>query len=200
MNKFALAAVATAALGAAATSPANARITANGPQLTGIALQSVEINHPVVTAVTLPSGETVDLRQVEGASSRRWAMFGRRVVPLARGIGLATALAISTPIAVPAQTALTAAGTEFVLTTPGGRTLHSADLVGATLNIAAAGRRVEVTIRSVEEDRHAVRGLPPPPPTIKFASLSKRAVALGVYPLQRSPCFAIVRFALVQSQ
>jgi hypothetical protein len=71
MNKFALAAVATAALGAAATSPAYARITANGPQLTGIALQSVEINHSVVTAVTLPSGETVDLRQVEGASSRR---------------------------------------------------------------------------------------------------------------------------------
>ena len=71
MNKFALAAVATAALGAAATSPAYARITANGPQLTGIALQSFEANQPVVIAVTLPFGETVDLRKVERASSRR---------------------------------------------------------------------------------------------------------------------------------
>jgi len=85
-------------------------------------------------------------------------MLGRRVAPLARRIGLATALAISAPVAVPAQTGLMAAGTEFVLTTPGGRALHSADLVGATLNIAAAGRWVEVTIRSVEEDRDAVRG------------------------------------------
>jgi hypothetical protein len=71
MKKLALAAVATAALGAAATSPAYARITANGPQLTGIALQSFEANHPVVIAVTLPFGETVDLRKVERASSRR---------------------------------------------------------------------------------------------------------------------------------
>jgi len=31
-----------------------------GPQLTGIALQSD--NQPVLIAVTLPSGETVDLR------------------------------------------------------------------------------------------------------------------------------------------
>jgi hypothetical protein len=67
MNKFALAAVATAALGAAATSPAYARITANGPQLTGIALHSVEANQPVVIAVTLPSGETVDLRHTSGS-------------------------------------------------------------------------------------------------------------------------------------
>jgi ADYC domain len=81
-----------------------------------------------------------------------------RAAPLARGIGLATALAVAAPVAAPAQTALTAAGTEFVLIMPDARALHSADLVGATLNIAAAGRRVEVTIRSVEEDRHAVRG------------------------------------------
>jgi hypothetical protein len=62
MNKFALAAVATAALGAAAASPAYARMTANGPQLTGIALQAFEASQPVVTTVTLPSGEAVDLR------------------------------------------------------------------------------------------------------------------------------------------
>src|SRR6266850_6669205 len=85
-------------------------------------------------------------------------MLGRRAVPLARRIGLATALAIAAPVAAPAHTALTAAGTEFVLTTPAGRALRSADLVGATLNIAAAGRPVEITIRSVEEDRHAIRG------------------------------------------
>jgi hypothetical protein len=71
MNKLALAAVATAALGAAATSPANARVSGNGPQLTGIAQQSLELSHPVVTAVSLPSGETVDLREVGDASSRR---------------------------------------------------------------------------------------------------------------------------------
>jgi len=39
-------------------------------------------------------------------------MLGRRAVPLARRIGLATALAIAAPIAVPAQTTLTAASTE----------------------------------------------------------------------------------------
>jgi hypothetical protein len=71
MNKLALAVVATAALGAAAASPAYARVTGNGPQLTGIALQSLELSHPVVTAVSLPSGETVDLREVGDASSRR---------------------------------------------------------------------------------------------------------------------------------
>ena len=63
MNKLALAAAATAALGAAATSTAYAGSNMNGPQLTGIALQSLESNQPVVTAVTLPSGDTVDLRQ-----------------------------------------------------------------------------------------------------------------------------------------
>ena len=71
MNKFALAAVATAALGAAAASPAYARVSGNGPQLTGIALQSVAYNQPVVIAVTLPSGETVDLRRVDDGLSRR---------------------------------------------------------------------------------------------------------------------------------
>ena len=63
MTKLALAAAATAALGAAATSTAYAGSNMNGPQLTGIALQSLESNQPVVTAVTLPAGDTVDLRQ-----------------------------------------------------------------------------------------------------------------------------------------
>ena len=71
MNKFALAAVATAAFGAIATSPAYAGSQLNGPQLTGIALHSLAANQPVVTAVTLPSGETVDLRRVDGGFSRR---------------------------------------------------------------------------------------------------------------------------------
>ena len=67
MNKLALATVATAALAAAATSPAYAGSSLNGPQLTGIALQSLTSNQPVVIAVTLPSGETVDLRHPNGA-------------------------------------------------------------------------------------------------------------------------------------
>jgi len=64
---------AVAALGAlAAASPADAWpglggcapwvCGANGPQLTGIALPAVEAKRPVVNAVTLPSGETVDRR------------------------------------------------------------------------------------------------------------------------------------------
>ncbi len=64
MNKLALAAVATAALGSTVGSPAYAGSNLNGPQLTGIALQSLEANQPVITAVTLPSGETVDLRKL----------------------------------------------------------------------------------------------------------------------------------------
>ena len=64
MNKLALATAATAVLCAAAASPAYAGSNLNGPQLTGIALQSLASNQPVVTAVTLPSGETIDLRQL----------------------------------------------------------------------------------------------------------------------------------------
>jgi hypothetical protein len=56
------------------------------------------------------------------------------------------------PMAASADEALTAVGTEFVLATPDGRTLRSADLVGATLNIAANGKQVEITIGSVEEE------------------------------------------------
>jgi hypothetical protein len=85
-------------------------------------------------------------------------MLECRAPPLALGVGLATVLAIAAPVVAPAQEALTAAGTEFVLTTPAGRTLRSADLVGATLNIAANGKQVEITIKGVEEDRHAIGG------------------------------------------
>jgi hypothetical protein len=63
MNKLVLAAAATAALGAAAASTAYAGISMQGPQLTGVALQSVEAAQPVAMAVSLPSGETVDLRE-----------------------------------------------------------------------------------------------------------------------------------------
>jgi hypothetical protein len=70
MNKLALAAAA-AALGAAATSTAYAGSSLQGPLLTGIALQSLEDNQPVVTAVTLPSGETLDLRRDRAAISGR---------------------------------------------------------------------------------------------------------------------------------
>jgi hypothetical protein len=63
MHKLAIAAAATAVVGAAATSTAYAGSNINGPQLTGMALQSVESHVPVVTAVSLPSGETVALRQ-----------------------------------------------------------------------------------------------------------------------------------------
>jgi ADYC domain-containing protein len=85
-------------------------------------------------------------------------MLGCRTAPATRCFGLAIALATAAPAPAPAQQALTAAGTEFVLTTPDGRTLHGADLVGATLNIAAAGKQVEIMIKSVEEDPHAVGG------------------------------------------
>jgi hypothetical protein len=74
MKTLALATAALAALTAAlaaltAATPADARpVTTclpwrcNGPQLTGIALPSVDAKRPVVNAVTLSSGETVDLR------------------------------------------------------------------------------------------------------------------------------------------
>jgi hypothetical protein len=85
-------------------------------------------------------------------------MLGCRAAWFAHRIGLAMALAISAPVAAQAQTALTAVGTEFVLTTPAGRILRSADLVGATLGIAVAATQVEVTITSVEEDADAIGG------------------------------------------
>ena len=62
------------------------------------------------------------------------------------------------PATASAQPSLRAEGTEFVLTTADGRTLKSADLQGATLKIGSAGREIEVTITSVEEDPRAVGG------------------------------------------
>jgi hypothetical protein len=63
VNRLALAAAAAAALGAAATPAAYAGSNLQGPRLTGVALESLEASPPVVTAVSLPSGEAVDLRQ-----------------------------------------------------------------------------------------------------------------------------------------
>jgi hypothetical protein len=63
LNKLALAVATTAALGATATSSAYAGSNTQGPQLTGITLPSIEASQPAVTTVTLPGGETVDLRQ-----------------------------------------------------------------------------------------------------------------------------------------
>ena len=62
MDKLTLALAAASTLGAAATLTAYAGINMQGPQLTGIVLESVESNQPVVTTVTLSSGETVVLR------------------------------------------------------------------------------------------------------------------------------------------
>jgi len=68
MSKLTLAATATAALGAAATSTAYAGSNLNGPRLTGIALESLESHRPVVSTVGLPSGDTVepDMDKVHG--------------------------------------------------------------------------------------------------------------------------------------
>ena len=86
-------------------------------------------------------------------------MPGWRAAQSAFRIGFAAALAVAAPVASPAQEAtLTVAGTEFVLTTLSGRTLHGAELAGATLGIAVAGTRVEVAIGSVEDDRDAIGG------------------------------------------
>jgi ADYC domain-containing protein len=85
-------------------------------------------------------------------------MLECQAAPFARRIGLATALAIAAPATAPAQMALSAVGTEFVLTTSAGRTLRSVDLVGAKLNLAVDGTRVELTIRSVVEDGQSVGG------------------------------------------
>jgi len=62
-----LAFTAAIALGLAAVSTASAHeceflCTGNGPQLTGIAPSAVKAQQPIIEAVTLPSGKTVDLR------------------------------------------------------------------------------------------------------------------------------------------
>ena len=60
----AAAAAAAAAAGAASTGGGcqDDFCPTNGPQLTGLALPTVRSQQPIVNAVTLPSGETVDLR------------------------------------------------------------------------------------------------------------------------------------------
>jgi len=63
MNKLSLVTAAVATLGAVAASTAYAGMNLQGPRLSGIALQSLAPTRPVVTAVTLRSGETVNLRQ-----------------------------------------------------------------------------------------------------------------------------------------
>ena len=67
-------------------------------------------------------------------------------------------LAVAAPHATLGQGLLKAEGTEFVLTTADGRTLRSADLIGATIKFAAGESQVEVRIQSVEEDRAATGG------------------------------------------
>ena len=77
MRKFVLAIAMAAALGGAGLGTTAAHPldderggcedwgcgTTNGTKLTGIALPSVASRQPVVTAVKLPSGETIDLRR-----------------------------------------------------------------------------------------------------------------------------------------
>jgi hypothetical protein len=63
MNKLALAAAAAVLLGTGATASAHRGMTLQGPQLSGVALQSLASSRSVVTAVTFPSGETVKLHR-----------------------------------------------------------------------------------------------------------------------------------------
>ena len=71
VTKLTLAVATTAALGAAVTSSAYAGMQMQGPLRSGIALQSRKSNQPPITAVALPSGETVDLRQQATDSIRQ---------------------------------------------------------------------------------------------------------------------------------
>ena len=58
----AAAAGAAAAAASAATNCDDGPCPKNGRQITGIALPTVTFQQPIVNAVTLPSGETIDLR------------------------------------------------------------------------------------------------------------------------------------------
>ena len=69
---------------------------------------------------------------------------------------LAAALWAAAPQTASAQ--LTVDGTEFVLRMADGRTLRSADLVGATLLMGAGSEQTAVTIESVEEDPQSIGG------------------------------------------
>ncbi|HEU0155303.1 MAG TPA: hypothetical protein VFQ82_04480 [Stellaceae bacterium] len=66
MTAFGIAAVAAAALATIAASSAFAGANLQGPQTTGVAVQSLSTGRPVVTAMTLPSGQAVELRRRVG--------------------------------------------------------------------------------------------------------------------------------------
>jgi len=71
---------------------------------------------------------------------------------------LAAVLIAASAAVSSAQAQLTVDGTEFLLATPEGRTLRSADLVGTTLKIQIERREIDIEIRSVDEDSSAVGG------------------------------------------
>ena len=73
-------------------------------------------------------------------------------------VGLTALLVAAAPVMAAAQAALTVEGTELVLTTPSGRVLRSADLVGATLQVGTGAGQMKVTIRSVMDDPDAIGG------------------------------------------
>ena len=62
VNKLVLAAASTVALGATSDALAFFGSSQQGPRLTGIALESLETHRPVAATVTLPSGQTFELR------------------------------------------------------------------------------------------------------------------------------------------
>lgn len=73
-------------------------------------------------------------------------------------VGLTALLVAAAPVMAVAQAALTVEGTELVLTTPSGRMLRSADLVGATLKVGTGAGQMSVTIGSVADDSDAIGG------------------------------------------
>lgn len=70
----------------------------------------------------------------------------------------APAIAAGQPSRFTVEPGLAVEGTEFVLTTTDGRVLRSPELVGATLKLRSAGKVMNLTIQSVEEDPHAKGG------------------------------------------
>jgi hypothetical protein len=60
ISKLTFTAAVTGSIGVSVTTAAYAGSQLNGPQRTGMALQSLEASQPVVTAVRLPSGQTID--------------------------------------------------------------------------------------------------------------------------------------------
>src|SRR5262245_3083264 len=89
------------------------------------------------------------------AGSSQWSRW-RNMASTVADIALAAILAAAPSTVDGAEAKLAAAGTEFVLTLPDGRTLRSQDLVGAVLRIGAPGREIGVTIASIEEDLRAI--------------------------------------------